>query len=358
MKYLIKLKPLAPFFFGGEQNFSQNGKEKANYCASSSLFPQQTHLLGMIKKAILNQNDILKLRLRGEWIGKKEPQRFQKSINFVGSNQFDITKSSKYGVIKSLSPIMLTNGLNYYTIAPKDYGISFSKMPGKSFFGSEQKNFIPSLSGYDSKNGINSQIIDNNSKIYKIDDIFQKYNQVGIEKANDGVTKEDAFFNKTSYKFKDNSFEFCFLLELNDTLAEEFKLKKSMVYLGGETSPFMMNIDKNISLNVESLFAHIQISSEVSTKITLISDSKIDKDIFKYCDYAITTKKSFRTLSESSTIGQGKTFQGKSDKYFLLERGSVLFVDESNLKNVEQILNYEPMTTIGYNKYITTQKGN
>lgn len=356
MKYLIRLKPLAPFFFGGEQNFSQNGKEKASYFASSTLFPQQTHLLGMIKKAILNQNDILKLRLRGEWIGKQEPQKFQKSINYVGKDQFDIAKSSKYGIIKSLSPIILTNGLNYYTIAPKDYGIKFSKISGKSLFGSTQKEFIPSLSGYDPKNGISTQLIDNNAQTYKIKDIFQKYDQVGIEKAEDGATKDEAFFNKVSYKFIDNKMEFCFVLELDDKWSQGFKLDSSMVYLGGETSPFMMSVDKDISLDTEALFVPMQISSQVSNKITLLSDAKIDKEIFEYCDYAITGKKSFRTLKGNT--GEKKAYQAKTDRYFLLERGSVLFVDDTNMQKIEQILNYEPMTTIGYNKYIKTQKGN
>jgi len=71
MKYLVTLKPLEPFLFGGNQTFGRLGdKEAGNYLVTSRQFPQQTALLGMLRKELMTQAGLLTRKRRGEWVDK------------------------------------------------------------------------------------------------------------------------------------------------------------------------------------------------------------------------------------------------------------------------------------------------
>ena len=69
--YEIRLKPIGSFYFGGEESFSSADlcsivntdkpareyfKKRQGYYAKSEMFPQQTQLLGMVRKELLRQN--------------------------------------------------------------------------------------------------------------------------------------------------------------------------------------------------------------------------------------------------------------------------------------------------------------
>jgi len=60
MRYLITIKPLEPFIFGGDNTFGKIGdKENGTYLVKSRQFPQQSAVLGMLKKEIMIQNSKL-----------------------------------------------------------------------------------------------------------------------------------------------------------------------------------------------------------------------------------------------------------------------------------------------------------
>ena len=53
--YRIELKPVETFFFGGEITFGNF----QNYLVKSNFFPQQTTLLGMVRKRLLDQYGLI-----------------------------------------------------------------------------------------------------------------------------------------------------------------------------------------------------------------------------------------------------------------------------------------------------------
>ena len=62
MEYFIKLKPLNPFYFGSTKSFDDNRVNenyKKPYFLKGNLYPQQTAILGMLRKKILEDNGIL-----------------------------------------------------------------------------------------------------------------------------------------------------------------------------------------------------------------------------------------------------------------------------------------------------------
>jgi len=79
---LITLKPLMPFFFGYENTF---GKKGTTYYVKSALFPQQSAILGMLRREILLQAGLLTRKLRDEWVDLDKSEIAKK---LVGSGKF------------------------------------------------------------------------------------------------------------------------------------------------------------------------------------------------------------------------------------------------------------------------------
>ena len=114
MKYQINLTPLEPYLFGGDTTFGIKGDEKnSSYLVYSRKFPQQSAILGMLKKEIMIQSGVLTKKVKGEWVDNKYKQQ---AATLVGSQKFDIflNKPQDFGTIKNISPIFLIqNGKRY-----------------------------------------------------------------------------------------------------------------------------------------------------------------------------------------------------------------------------------------------------
>ena len=87
MRYTVILEPLAPFFFGGERTFGKRGDERnGSYLARSEYFPQQSALLGMLRRELMIQHGLLTRKIRGEW-GSEPHKAAAKKL--VGGEKFD-----------------------------------------------------------------------------------------------------------------------------------------------------------------------------------------------------------------------------------------------------------------------------
>lgn len=355
MTYLVTLKPLGNFFFGGETTFADAGESdaKGRYFASSEYFPQQTQLLGMLKKYLLNTSGTLRLRVRGEWIGKREPQaRYEKALHLAGRTGFNHQGSGDHGIIRSISPIMLHDGKSFWTMAPKDYGLIYEELEGVSCFGfdDEERPYIPMLKNYSAKAGIKPKLMSSEgSELCSFDTFFTPADQVGIEKAPRGATNDDAFYRKRSYRFAASSHTFAVVVELS----ESFDFTTSQVLLGGEKSALMLTATPT-DFDWRTAFAPAITPAKAVTKITLLCDALLDHEAYALCRFALTQKRAFRTLRSGDTK-QAYIYQGKTQKLYFMERGSVLYVSPSDVATLVAKLTNPTMQAIGYNQYIITQ---
>lgn len=106
MRYLLTFQPKEPFFFGGELTFSDT-----SYFARSELFPQQSQLLGMIRKTLMEQFGQLRYHNKGVW-----SDDYALAERAAGTSTFDfarkkaflwIEEQPDFGLIRSLSPLFL-----------------------------------------------------------------------------------------------------------------------------------------------------------------------------------------------------------------------------------------------------------
>ena len=308
MKYLVTLSPLEPFIFGGDNTFGKLGDEiNGTYLVKSRQFPQQSAILGMLKKEIMTQNNLLTRQLNGEWV---EPKNKLKAENLVGFEKFDIFSKSiqNFGKIKNISPMFFI----------KNDEIFIKKVDIDSF---DFEDGV--LKGYKTKIDIYDNFINiaTNEKLTS-DKIFKP-----IEKtANKKGGEENSLFKKTSYLLNDN-FKFAFYLDC------DCDLKNSIITLGADRSSFKMEVkEDNSTLNYEDKKAYL----------TLISDAYITLSLKDNCDFAISSEISYQNLQNQKHAFKHNEFK-KSDKVYLYEKGSVIInpsqalIDDLNNKNLQQI---------------------
>jgi len=313
MRYLVTLKPLEPFLFGGNQTFGTLGdKEAGSYLVTSRQFPQQTAVLGMVRKELMTQAKLLTRKRRGEWVDKHKKVD---AINLVGYEKFSMSEKElqDFGMIESLSPIFLMQKGKRY--------IKKVDIDSHNYEDGLLKGYNPKENIYD-----NFVSIDGREKL-KSEDIFKEVNQTGNKKGGE----DNSLFKKTSYMLKDG-FSFAFYIELDTAL------KSSMISLGADRSAFMMEVQEdNATLDY----------ADPKGYLTLLSDALINVDIKSNCEFAITSEISHRNLTSKKSALQKNKFE-KSETVYLYEKGSV-FINPSEALLAD--LNQENLQQIGYNIY-------
>jgi len=314
MRYLVTLKPLEPFFFGGDRTFGALGDENSNYLVHSRPFPQQTALLGMIRKEILIQSGLLTKKRRGEWI---DEDKKGEAKELVGETKFTFNQAQDFGVLKDISSIfLLKDGERFIKKVNTD------NHPYKD---GVLENYNPKEDIYDNFVSVEG------SGTLKFNDIFMAVEQIGIKKGGG----DNAFFKKTSYLLKDK-FSFAFYIE------SDFELNSSYVTLGAETSTFKMQITPT-----DEKLEYV----DKNGYLILLSDAYIDIPMKKHCIFAITSEITFRYL-ENEFKGQNRTFK-KSKNIFLYEKGSV-FIEPT--QELIDNLNNQNLQKIGLNIYTIGEK--
>ena len=310
-RYLIKLTPMRPFFFGGEVTFGKKGdKENSSYLVKSQQFPQQTTILGALRKEMLIQAGLLTKKVNGEWIDKHNKE---KAIKLVGESKFKFNQEQSFGELKSIEPIFLIKGEKKYI---------------KKF---NPKNLVYKdgiLQGYNPKVDIYDGFVStDNKECLTSSDIFKEVEKIGIKKGGG----DDAFFKQSSYLFEDGFAFGCFI-------ESSFELKDSFIKLGADNSIFKMEVKES-----EDRLEY----QDPNGYLVLLSDSYIDKDISNLCDYAITSEINFKYLDNEFKDG-GKFKFKKSHSYNFYEKGSI-FVNPKD--ELIEFLNNKHLQKVGYNHF-------
>ena len=124
-KYLIKLKPMDAFYFGDEISFEKNGANKEkNYLVRSRKFPQQTSILGMLRKEVLINTEHYKETWK-DYIEHYKTNHYEID-RLIGKSgfQFDANDVQDFGEIQSISPVFLMKNDSCYIEIPKDFDLN------------------------------------------------------------------------------------------------------------------------------------------------------------------------------------------------------------------------------------------
>lgn len=355
-KYQITLTPVDKFFFGGDMTFQVGSDENdefntqfKSYIIKSSLFPQQTSLVGMLRFLIL-RNGGKKVFENGHITNKDNAKEL------IGGRSFSVNDThceNKFGVIKQVSHVRVRRTKNNETIdlefAPLFKELTFEN---SSYGTYNLKDFrIPNISKEDfkAKKGL-SILLTDGEKTYKFKDIFKEDCRVGIDRnVKTGKTDDGALFKQIAYRFNnDADYSFVFEAEVADSVALE-SYDKQIISVGADNSQFILGISKDVKgySNVKSMNNAIYLLSP-----TFLSREEVRKSIF-----AVTRLMPFRFLSfamkevDSYHVLRNRT--ARSDRYELYAPGSVFYFSNEDQKQefAKMIESKKEFRQIGYNEY-------
>ena len=342
-RYLITLKPLEPFFFGGEYTFGadESRKESSRYSAKSTQFPQQTALFGMLRKTMLIQNENLTMHKKGEWVdsGKKGLQNsnYERAKKLVGTESFSYEKAIELGIIGSLSPLFIRENGKSYVANARDDGLKIKEQKGSFSLGNGSKQALV-FEGFNAKTHAYKAFISRDKTLKNYADFFKEVERVGIKKSYTGETQEDAFFRKKSY-YPKNGAVFSFVASFSSALKWE---KETIVTLGADQSSFKLEIEE-CSSTFDEMFKDIY-ETQLLSRVVLVSETLLTQEAYDACSFILGSRQSYRQLIDAK---HGK----KSKRYYLFEKGSVLYTEKLELLKTQ--LNQAHLQKIGINHYFT-----
>jgi len=340
-KYFIKLTPAGYYFFGGENTFNTNRKDKynqevTNYFAISQKLPQQTALLGLLRHTLLT----LYGRLDHSWEEKKP---------LIGAKGFGLDRLDA-GLIKAISPICLVNQIDkqkpYAFYVPAGYDEQAYSKETLKYSRSKEPAYInaitpetPEITGLDYKEDISLLWSKHDKPEVRILEkkIFKEVIKVGVDRHE----VEDAFYKQKLYGLHKN-WSFGLWVALDEDIDKE-KLKTTFMPFGADQGVFKIEFRYDIG----SIFEPKDEGS-LKNKLTLLSDTWVEKSLWDKVDFGISGWKSFRFINSKKEKHYRQV--DKSAKYRLLKRGTILY--STDMAVVEDEINkHKAMKEIGYNYY-------
>ncbi|WP_028668752.1 type III-B CRISPR module-associated Cmr3 family protein [Runella zeae] len=321
--YLIQLRPRGRFFFGGDRAFTATGE--AVYSAESLYFPQQTALLGMLRYAMIRQN--------------------QKAA--IGQGFDHSVEPQDWGEILKLSPVFLIDTLTQTQWLP--LGMNFQHDPKSKQVVELQLPVDKRIENYNPKNGFLKNQWTNGTDVCSVQNFFNDIETVGNKKDRQGKSQIEGFFKQKAYRLvrslddKPVDLSFGFYATFKQPQAFD---KVSSVVLGIDQSVF------GFLAKIEaSPFAQSQTPSEAK-KLVLISDAYITDyaALQTHCDFILGDCVPFRYMTPVKN-NDYFTEKRRSPKQFnLLARGTVLFP-----KDINEVINLLQSPTafrqVGYNHF-------
>lgn len=324
-QYFIKLKPLNSFYFGSINSF-QDQENGTHYFLKSNLYPQQTAVLGMIRKKILEDNGILVPR------DKRNKEQLEREKEYIGEVTADLSGSS-FGKIKKMTSIQIYSKETPYLAL---YRTKFQK--DKVLTNKGEKYLLY----YDPKK-FSQELVslkDNSSEALVLEMV-----DIGIHKTH---TKK-GFFKKQRYQFKDSESYFGFLLEVE----EGIRVRDGVVQLGDRHSIFHMSVNK--------------VEKEVEFDIKSFD---ISEDTLLFCSDVYLEKEDLEKILVDS---EGMLFQNNKFKFIvrkahkytvqekvqnLIQRGSLLKLDKAGkILEILQNKKYDNYKKIGFNHFVFGKGG-
>ena len=367
--YLIRLRPLDFYFFGGERTFGGNDG-RVNYLAETRPYPQQTSLLGVLRylfTVLGNGCDI-------------------------GEHGFllDTIDNNPFGDIHRISPLFLTRDREnepreYFRFGPLGNGAARGKpfdlmatQGAMRVYPSERTSFEPV--GYSEKDDYEQRLFrTSDGQSLEFGKVFKTFTRVGITKQGRENDDQDGFYKiKAGRLAPDFSFAYTAQLEATKT-DQQFAGKTFVVSFGGEKAQFAMSVDPVDDPweppYASNHFAH-QYPEELHCTL-LTSDALITSDDWlQQFAFVISGIRNFRfihTPKGVSNFAQMRTHQSwkelqqkskekkvtapvalhKSSRFRLLRAGTLLY---HRKKTLPPGLSHENLTRIGYNHFQTIKR--
>lgn len=327
-KYLIKLKPLEPYFFGDENTFRIG--EENRYYISSMLTPSASTILGTLRYELLKSKNLL---VNGNNDAEKNFEREK----LVGASSYKVGNDNTectFGAIKSISPLFLMKGDEVLIKAPLSHKVGQDvekcekytpmQFSGTKFATNHHDLELPKEGEFIAKKAVGEDWYMNlsTSDIYrgeisineKSKPIFDKVLRVGIGR------KEKDFFKKEYIMLHP---KLCFGVTTDIECYIEDKTT-DICYMGREKSPFVYTVEKT-DISVETRIVDCLGKNNPKSFYYVFGDAFINGGE-QNC-FSVLRTGSIRMLSSETKNGKLSLSKGNS-LYNTVQAGSVLYCEE------------------------------
>lgn len=349
-KYLITLRPIDKFFFGGDMTFPVKGDAKhndkyASYIIESAYFPQQTSLLGMMRFLLLRNDS-------SSFVGNRIVDT-GKAAKLIGESSFCVGRTGSFGKINSIGHCFIRDGKtgNDYHFAPYDVDYK-AKLTDCNCVVNGRTVKLPELHGFVYKDWYRHYLICGNDK-KKLSDFFKEDRRIGIDRnVNTGRTEDSSLYKQISYRFAEESYMFAFYAEVDDSI-DLVNYKGQIVSVGADSSQFAIGIEK---VTVEDTIDSACYSAG-PCKVTLLSPARLLREQLKNVSYCMSEVVPFRFIKTSvEKTGSYNVFNEnykRSERYELYASGSVFYFSDGTYADdfKKALESHKDFRQIGYNEY-------
>lgn len=368
MKYMVTLKPVGNYFFGGEVTLGDGTTQ--NYFVKSNLLPQASALLGLVRYEVLRQNNLLSYNLKDEDTLSQVKELIGESGFSLQQpvSQSDSTVNSfqkVWGIIQSISPVFLYQPEKdcYYTVERVDRKAKMSRTPDEndysvlsvdrvemkhsrcSYFPGEDSVAVQLVPDFQEKSyDYNTYWCDAKGvRLALKGDIFTLTEKIGITKNGRKKNEKDAFFKQE-------------LVQLNPALCMAFMVEikvghslqggESWVFLGGNRSMFQMKIQplSNPDFDFRIYFEDLHVDGS----LLALGDAYLPNEFRKACPFIWGISVPFRYMENAISDGHSWRKPKKSVLYNLQQRGSVIYAGKEQLKQLNEL----PFQHLGLNYFV------
>lgn len=341
-RYIITLKPIDKFFFGGDMTFSVGNnlndnynREYSSYLIESAYFPQQTSLLGMMRFLILRNNE--------ECFDGVKITDTIKAAGLIGEGGFGEGRS--YGKIKSLGHCFIKDCADNkdYHFAPYDSDYAVSAAEDTCLVNGRELT-LHKMEGFRSKVWY-KKYLECGSEKKEVSSFFVEDRRIGINRdIKTGKTEDAALFKQVSYRFSDSRYAFAFHAE---TDVDILQYDGQVVSVGADNSQFVIGIKND----------HEDGNAGCSAlKVTLLSPARLlskDMDKVAFCMTEVMPFRYLRSTVHTESYNVLHRELSRSERIEMYAPGSVFyFSSEADAEAFRNALNsYEDFRRIGFNEY-------
>ncbi len=330
-KFLVKLTPLEPYFFGDENTIRFDDTNR--YFVTSLDTPSAMTIMGMLRYTILEQNGLLAPS------GRYSPEAQQRNAQYIGSHSLDPTKAEQtFGKIQSVSPLFLMDPQGDILIKlPLNHKMRQPKKPDEPEaalaavytpmrMGSVQETSFGSLclpepGEFHAKETVRSCMYvraKDGRILMSGDSIEENLFSTFVKVTNDNSKLQDGFVKKAMKRLKPG-YSFAVLVELGEGCV----LHDTVCYMGREKSAFSLTVEESgLDLDHE---IRVGLGSRITQGFSYaLSDLLLTRPP-KYTAFAMTDVTNLRYLTTqagSTRISQGPAL------YCVVRAGSVFYHEE------------------------------
>lgn len=355
-KYLIRLTPLEPYFFGGENTFRI--KEKNKYYISSLICPSAATIIGMLRYEILKQSGALRTD------GKYTRAEKEKCNELVGESSYKVGQKNNFGKLKGITPVFLMNGEDAYIKTPLNHKANQTQytpivLDDEPYETSDGEIRVPKEGEFKAKDTVGEDSYFNirNREINK--HIF-KY----VEKTSNAKAKNEEAFFKKKFCMLSKGFSFAVVADIdeiesaNDT--SNIGREKSLLfhtsgeepyhdicYMGREKSAFSIQV-KAMDFDIENKIKNA-LKGTVQQEFYYVFGDVFLKEPLKYSDFAMINTSPVRMLSSEIKEKEGSLkISCISEVYQVIKAGSIFYADDlSNSAYKESRFGFNKIIKIG-----------